>query len=184
MKKYKVTFEFEVDAAHGEKAALAAAREIYRQQTREGLRVKVHGEGMTAVEALLHHGSVRKMLGTEEKDRDITITMQQYIQDMHLYQRSLASIPPRHIGKSATQQILADAQAQILAQAQTQEMVAREREKLTNSIQGRKPDRVILDDMPDSIRISDRLTGTALLVEKEPEDKPGLFRSFIKKIMA
>ena len=32
MKKYKVTFEFEVDAAHGEKAALAAAHEIYRQQ--------------------------------------------------------------------------------------------------------------------------------------------------------
>ena len=182
MKKYKVTFEFEVDAAHGEKAALAAAREIYRQQTREGLRVKVHGEGMTTVEALLHHGSVRKMLGTEEKDRDITIMMQQYIRDMHLHQQALASTPFRHIGKTATQQVLAVAQAQMIAHAQTQEMIAREREKLTNSIQGRKPDRVILDDMPDSIRISDHLTGTALLVEKEPEDKPGLFRSFIKKI--
>ena len=184
MKKYKVTFEFEVDAAHGEKAALAAAREIYRQQTREGLRVKVHGEGMTAVEALLHHGSVRKMLGTEEKNPDIAHMMQQYIQNMHLYQQAIASTPPRHIGKTATEQVLADAQAQMLAHAQTQEMIAREREKLGSTIQGRKATHVILDDMSDSIRISDRLTGTALLVEKEPEDKPGLFRSIIKKIMA
>ena len=183
MKKYKVTFEFEVDAAHGEKAALAAAREIYRQQTREGLRVKVHGEGMTAVEALLHHGSVRKMLGTEQASPDISIMMQQYIQEMKDYQRAMVSMPSRQMGKTATQQILADAQAAMIANAQTQEMIAREREKLTNSIQGRKPTHVILDDMPDSIRISDRLTGTTLLVEKEPEDKPGLFRSFIKKIL-
>ena len=183
MKKYKVTFEFEVDAAHGEKAALAAAREIYRQQTREGLRVKVHGEGMTAVEALLHHGSVRKMLGTEEKNPDIYLMMQQYIQDMHLYQQKAASISQRHIGKTATQQVLADAQAQMLAHAQTQEMIAREREKLGQAIQGRKASHVILDDMPDSIRISDRLTGAAVTIAKEPEDKPGLFRSFIKKIL-
>lgn len=183
MKKYKVTFEFEVDAAHGEKAALAAAREIYRQQTREGLRVKVHGEGMTAVEALLHHGSVRKMLGTEEKKPDIYLMVQQYIQDMHLYQQKVASLPPRHIGKTATQQAAIDQQIAITDEAYRQEMIAREREKLTNSIQGRKATRVILDNMSDSIRISDRLTGTALLVEKEPEDKPGLFRSLIKKIL-
>ena len=184
MKKYKVTFEFEVDAAHGEKAALAAAREIYRQQTREGLRVKVHGEGMTSVEALLHHGSVRKMLGTEQASPDITLMMQQYIRDMHLHQRALASTPFRHIGKTATQQVLADAQAQMIAYAQTQEMIARGREKLGSAIQGRKPSHLILDDMPDSIRISDHFTDTTLLVEKESEDKPGLFRSIIKKIMA
>lgn len=184
MKKYKVTFEFEVDAAHGEKAALAAAREIYRQQTREGLRVKVHGEGMTAVEALLHHGSVRKMLGTEQASPDISLMMKQYIQEMKDYQRAMVSIPARQIGKTATQQILADTQAAMIAEAQTQEMLAREREKMSRTIHGRKPDLLIVDDMLDSIRISDRLTGTTLLVEKEPEDKPGLFRSIIKKIVA
>lgn len=182
MKKYKVTFEFEVDAAHGEKAALAAAREIYRQQTREGLRVKVHGEGMTAVEALLHHGSVRKMLGTEQASLDFSLMMQQYMAGIQRYQQAMVSKSSRQIGKTATEQVLADAQAEMLAQVQTQEMIAREREKLGSAIQGRKPDLLIVDDMLDSVRLFDRGTGVGMTVAKEPEDKPGLFRSFIKKI--